>query len=317
MDDSLNESLKHTGCKNGRTGKFKPYQYSNPMDFIISILNPICPAFQFLHADTGIPHLEEKRMNNAVLKKTIINVVGFVGIVALSGFLQAASFDCARATTNVEKMICSDEKLSNLDEEMAFVYKEALANHEDETGIKSSQINWLTKHRNTCATIDCVRKAHAWKIRILKDKVVEKNNLKIIDNLNPTLCDYLYKLVTKDNKAKELARSPEPLLGLKGVSLPEWTIISREEYLTITNPSLPSASGVNSSFHKPNANSSDRAYYKTKINYDSQGDYEYLLKMEPNDPEKFYEGSFYVLNDEKKPYKNMNPPYGRVFYFNN
>ena len=41
-------------------------------------------------------------------------------------FTHAASFDCKKARTSVEKHICSDANLSVLDEELAKVYKKVL-----------------------------------------------------------------------------------------------------------------------------------------------------------------------------------------------
>jgi uncharacterized protein len=34
----------------------------------------------------------------------------------------SASFDCTKSSTPVERMICADEKLGQLDEELAFAY---------------------------------------------------------------------------------------------------------------------------------------------------------------------------------------------------
>jgi len=59
MDDSSNESLIYTGCKNGRAGNIKPNQYSNPMDFIIPILSPSDPVPEIQQVDTGIQYFEE------------------------------------------------------------------------------------------------------------------------------------------------------------------------------------------------------------------------------------------------------------------
>lgn len=43
-------------------------------------------------------------------------------IFLLSISLFGASFDCAKATSKVEKMICSDEKLAKLDSELSQIY---------------------------------------------------------------------------------------------------------------------------------------------------------------------------------------------------
>ncbi|MDR2790403.1 MAG: hypothetical protein LBB59_05460 [Campylobacteraceae bacterium] len=41
-------------------------------------------------------------------------------------FLFPASFDCQKAKTDIEKLVCSDEELSRLDEELNEAYKEII-----------------------------------------------------------------------------------------------------------------------------------------------------------------------------------------------
>lgn len=101
MDDSLNESLKHNGCKNGCTGKIKPNQYPNRGPILISFF--LLSTSNRLGQASSI--LRENSMNNAVLKKIFIKVIGIAGVATLSSSLQAASFDCAKAGNNIEKMI--------------------------------------------------------------------------------------------------------------------------------------------------------------------------------------------------------------------
>lgn len=95
-------------------------------------------------------------MNNAVLKKTIINVIGLAGVVALSGSLQATSFDCAKASTNIEKMICASPPVSNMDEQLAVAYKAALEKVADKDGLKQQQRTWLKETRNACKDSTCL-----------------------------------------------------------------------------------------------------------------------------------------------------------------
>jgi len=73
----------------------------------------------------------------------------------------AASFDCAKAKSAVEKMICADAELSRLDEEMAMLYKQALQKNEKyAAAIRQEQKDWLKHMRNVCADVDCVRQAY-------------------------------------------------------------------------------------------------------------------------------------------------------------
>jgi len=61
----------------------------------------------------------------------------------------AASFDCAKASTKVEKMICADPELSQLDEKLSLLYQGARKKFIDLDSIKQDQRAWL-KRRNDC-----------------------------------------------------------------------------------------------------------------------------------------------------------------------
>ena len=72
----------------------------------------------------------------------------------------AASFDCAKATTKVEKAICADAQVSELDEHLGrfyFAARERLA--ENASCLASDQREWL-RRRNACADAACLRKLY-------------------------------------------------------------------------------------------------------------------------------------------------------------
>jgi uncharacterized protein len=73
----------------------------------------------------------------------------------LLGTAQATSFDCAKATTPVEHMICESPQLSNLDEQINSLYVQSLERVADKTALRQEQRDWL-KQRNTCTTTDCL-----------------------------------------------------------------------------------------------------------------------------------------------------------------
>lgn len=60
---------------------------------------------------------------------------------------QTASFDCNNASTNVEKMICSNDELSSADEKLAEAYKAALSVATSKELVKTDQRDWI-KTRN-------------------------------------------------------------------------------------------------------------------------------------------------------------------------
>lgn len=79
-----------------------------------------------------------------------------VGILLVPA-AQAASFDCAKATTPVEKAICQSPVLSALDDEVAKLYARRLqfAGIERDSAI-SAQRKWLREDRNWCKDEQCI-----------------------------------------------------------------------------------------------------------------------------------------------------------------
>ena len=98
-----------------------------------------------------------------------------VMLLLWAGNAPAASFDCAKAGTAVEKMICGDAGLSKLDEEMSGAYKAASqrCENEDKAQLKSAQLQWL-KERNNCADSVCIRKSYQTKIDDLTASCTDK-----------------------------------------------------------------------------------------------------------------------------------------------
>jgi uncharacterized protein len=72
---------------------------------------------------------------------------------------RAASFDCAKAKTPVEKMICSDAALSELDGRLASAYRRALGLASNPEPLKVEQRSWLTNERSKCADVACLKRS--------------------------------------------------------------------------------------------------------------------------------------------------------------
>lgn len=86
----------------------------------------------------------------------------------------AASFDCAKATSNVEKTICADKSLSSLDEQLAEQYQNTLGNQtaDEAASTRKAQRNWLTE-RNACDTQaatehDCLKQSMTRRLATLQ-----------------------------------------------------------------------------------------------------------------------------------------------------
>lgn len=71
----------------------------------------------------------------------------------------AASFDCSKAQTKVEKLICADAELSKLDEDLAAAYTNALKEDGKAASVRRAQKQWV-KERNGCVDAACVKNAY-------------------------------------------------------------------------------------------------------------------------------------------------------------
>lgn len=84
-------------------------------------------------------------------------------MLLLNVSLFGASFDCAKAKTDVEKMICANPELSALDENLSNAFKEAMRESSDKGKLKKEQFAWV-KERNQCKERACVQKTYASRI---------------------------------------------------------------------------------------------------------------------------------------------------------
>ncbi len=84
----------------------------------------------------------------------------------LTPWARAATFDCDKASTSVEKVICSDTRLTNLDDQLGRQYKDVLAALSNGGALKAEQKAWLSS-RNQCKDSDCIMKAYDDRIRVL------------------------------------------------------------------------------------------------------------------------------------------------------
>ena len=89
------------------------------------------------------------------MKQLLVMVAGLV----MTMTAQAASFDCAKAGTKVEYLICDTPAISKLDDELNAAYKAALQNQPQENAIKQAQKQWV-KERNSCSDVACVAQAY-------------------------------------------------------------------------------------------------------------------------------------------------------------
>jgi len=93
----------------------------------------------------------------------------FLVISALlsTNLLYSASFDCNKASSKVEHLICEEHELSILDEHLYIAYRNA-KKYEDPKRLKSEQREWM-RRRNFCTTIECLQKSYVARLKTLED----------------------------------------------------------------------------------------------------------------------------------------------------
>ena len=82
--------------------------------------------------------------------------------------VDAASFDCGKAASEVEKLICGDDELSKLDESLNKAYLQALKRTDIKEQTIKSQRQWLKNERNACQNAECIKKAYETRIKELR-----------------------------------------------------------------------------------------------------------------------------------------------------
>lgn len=84
--------------------------------------------------------------------------------IVASASVNAASFDCNKAGTTQEKLICSDVELSELDSDLLHSYKKVF----DIEGMKQNQKNWIRLVRNKQTTVDDLISVYSDRIELIE-----------------------------------------------------------------------------------------------------------------------------------------------------
>jgi uncharacterized protein len=98
------------------------------------------------------------------------NSFGLWGLVLLLACFgaSAATFDCNKAKTEVEKDICADPQLSKLDEDLGAAYRGAMerAKQTEKGKLRNEQLAWI-KSRNACKDKLCIEVMYRTRVAML------------------------------------------------------------------------------------------------------------------------------------------------------
>ena len=102
-------------------------------------------------------------------QKTILLTTCLVAIFGLMFFFTdasvAASFECKKASSYVEKIICMNNDISELDSTLGEIFFSTKKVHPDLIG---NQKKWLLETRNVCTTAECLKNVYTDRIAALR-----------------------------------------------------------------------------------------------------------------------------------------------------
>lgn len=93
------------------------------------------------------------------MKKTNIKLLFASSLLVSPLISTAASFDCTKASTQIEKTICGNDSISRLDEVLASAYKAAKLSSADPDRLQADQKEWV-RSRNACKNEECVKTSY-------------------------------------------------------------------------------------------------------------------------------------------------------------
>lgn len=83
-----------------------------------------------------------------------------ISSLVISHVAFGASFDCNKAATVTEKLVCSNSEISLLDDKVSAAYKGAIAKANNSAIIKARQRDWIKSVRNQCQDSTCLTQVY-------------------------------------------------------------------------------------------------------------------------------------------------------------
>ena len=91
--------------------------------------------------------------------KCVRHILSGLAVASMSIAAHAASFDCIKAQSEVERMICGSADLSGLDDQLGKAWTQHLRNNAFKDQFRRTQRRWI-EQRNQCKDAACLRQAY-------------------------------------------------------------------------------------------------------------------------------------------------------------
>lgn len=114
-------------------------------------------------------NLKQVSEANESPEEMVKNLILGSSLVLGAAFAQAASFDCSKANSFIEKQICSENQLSEIDSQLSVIYKIKLSEVRDPDVLRAEQREWIKNTRNKCQDASCIKQAYTERLETLKN----------------------------------------------------------------------------------------------------------------------------------------------------
>ena len=111
--------------------------------------------------------------------KLFTNLAALLTFLFISTAAQSVSFDCSKASRMTETLICSDNDLSLIDDQINAAYKKALAVDPE---VKSSQLSWIRDARNCeqeASPLECLKVSYKNRLNALNEILQSESGKKL------------------------------------------------------------------------------------------------------------------------------------------
>ncbi len=118
---------------------------------------------------------------------------------------QATSFDCKRASTQVEQLICATPELSQADDHLKKSYDQLLKLVPSQRSLKQQQRSWLANVLNHCLNSACLAREYNARIEIL-----EADTQSLLTSNNANVCGTIVGFINRGTLSVLSVPSIEP-----------------------------------------------------------------------------------------------------------
>lgn len=146
--------------------------------------------------------------------KHLVAVVLLVGASAHS-----AGFDCKKAQSNAEKMICANAELSGLDDELAKAWKQHLRDNKFQDQFRDTQRRWIAR-RDECGDANCLKEVYLARL----EQMASGKEYFLRRGQGDPLCESMVKAMNEELYRSGHGRvcAYDILQRQPGVQLPPW-----------------------------------------------------------------------------------------------